>query len=320
MYSGPLKALVPVGPWPHDGGMDAAVIATRGLTKCYGHTPALEGLELTVPAGVVFGFLGPNGAGKSTTIRVLMGLIRPSAGSATVLGHDVVRERRVIHGLVGYLPGDFTAYNDLTGIEYLTYLSNLRGDVDPTEAQLLAKRFEVDLDRRIGTLSHGNRQKVGIIQACMHRPDLLILDEPTSGLDPLMQHQFIGLVRDVRDRGGTVFLSSHVLTEVEAVADLVGVIRQGRLVMTSGLADLKARTRRRVEFTFNAGTPLPTVELRNVPSVRALEVEGAKVRLVVEGSMAELMRVAAPYGIERVVSNELDLEEVLLHYYEAEGQ
>ncbi|MGZ4692521.1 MAG: ATP-binding cassette domain-containing protein [Acidimicrobiales bacterium] len=300
--------------------MDAAVIVTRGLTKRYGATTALSALDLEVPAGTVFGYLGPNGAGKSTTIRMLMGLIHPSDGSATVLGHDIVRERRTIHRLVGYLPGDFNAYRDLTAEQYLAYLANLRGDVDVGEVQQLAKRFDLDLSRRVGTLSHGNRQKVGIIQACMHRPRLLVLDEPTSGLDPLMQHEFLDLLREFRDGGGTVFLSSHVLSEVEAVADLVGIIRKGRLVLSSDVADLKARTRRRIEIRFVDGVASPVAELSALASVSHLELIEGAVQLVVEGSMAELLRVAAPFGIERVVSNEVDLEEIFLEYYEEEGR
>ena len=296
--------------------MDDAVIETRGLTKRYGSHKALEPLDLTVPAGAVFGYLGPNGAGKTTTIRLLMGLIRPSGGSATVLGHDISGERLEIHRSVGYLPSDFSAYRDLTAGQYLGYLSNLRGNVEPGRAELLAKRFELDLDRRIATLSHGNRQKVGIIQAWMHDPELLVLDEPTSGLDPLMQHEFLALIRECRDAGRTVFLSSHMLTEVEAVADLVGILRHGQLVMTSGVAELKGRTRRRVDLTFTPGSPPPIEELAKVTSIRDLQVEGDTVQVVVEGSMAELLQVAAPFGIDRVVSNEVDLENIFLEYYE----
>ena len=221
-----------------------------------------------------------------------------------------------IHRSVGYLPSDFSAYRDLTAGQYLEYLSNLRGGVEAGRAELLAKRFELDLDRRIGTLSHGNRQKVGIIQACMHEPELLVLDEPTSGLDPLMQREFLALIREFRDAGRTVFLSSHMLSEVEAVVDLVGILRHGRLVMTSGVAELKARTRRRVDLTFRPGSPPPIETLAKVTSIREIQVEGDTVQLVVEGSMAELLAVAAPFGIERVVSNEVDLENIFLEYYE----
>jgi ABC-2 type transport system ATP-binding protein len=298
--------------------MQPPAIRTSGLTKRYGQAEALSALDLEIGAGTVFGYLGPNGAGKSTTIRMLMGLIRPTSGTATVLGHDIVRESQAIHRRVGYLPGDFNGYRDMTAEQYLGYLADLRGDVDPAELEALVKRFDLDGDRRIGTMSHGNQQKVGIIQACMHRPELLILDEPTSGLDPLMQREFLDLVREIRDAGRTVFLSSHVLSEVEVVADVVGIIRKGRLVMTSGVADLKQRTRRRVALRFTDGSADATTALRAVPSVRELEAVDGGVDLVVEGSMAELMRVAAPFGIERIVSSDVDLEDVFLQYYEEE--
>lgn len=294
------------------------VIETRGLTKRYRRTLALESLDLEVQPGTVFGYLGPNGAGKSTTIRLLMGLIRPTSGTATVLGYDIVGERREVHRHVGYLPGDFMAYRDLTAEQYLGHLAQLRGGVETADVELLTKRLDLDPDRRIGALSHGNRQKVGIIQAFMHRPQLLVLDEPTSGLDPLMQREFLALVREARDDGRSVFLSSHVLSEIEAVADVVGIIRKGRLVVVSDLDALKARTRRRLDLSFSDGVPPPIAELTAVTNVRDLEVVDGVVQLTVEGSMAELLRVAAPFGIDRVVSNEVDLEGVFLQYYEDE--
>jgi ABC-2 type transport system ATP-binding protein len=293
-----------------------AVVVTRRLTKRYGDTAALDGLDLDVPPGCIFGYLGANGAGKTTTIRLLLDLLRPSSGSVQVFGLDPARHRREVLRRVGYLPGDFAADKGLTAGQYLDYVANLRGGVDRHEIELLAKRFELGLDRRIGALSHGNRQKVGIIQACMHHPDLLVLDEPTSGLDPIMQHEFLQLLREQRDRGGTVFLSSHVLTEVEEVADLIGVIRRGHLVTVTSVADLKRRTRRRVDLTFAPGVEPPIVALTRTANVRDVEqLEGA-VRVEVEGSMSDLFRVAAPYGIERAVSNEVDLEEMFLRYYE----
>lgn len=300
--------------------MSTDVIRTTGLSKRYGTADALSDLDLAVPAGTVFGYLGPNGAGKSTTIRLLMGLIRPTGGSATILGHDIVRERDAIHRVVGYLPGDFTGYRDLTAGAYLRFLSDLRGGVDESQLERLVARFGLALDRRLGTMSHGNQQKVGIIQACMHQPQVLILDEPTSGLDPLMQREFLELIRECRADGRTVFLSSHVLSEVEAVADVVGIIRKGRLVKTSDIADLKRRTRRRVALRFSDGTTAPATALRSVPGVRDLEVVEGDIELVVEGSMAELLRVAAPFGIDRIVSNDVDLEDLFLQYYEGEGQ
>ena len=295
-----------------------SAISTSGLSKRSGSLDALKDLDLEVPVGTVFGFLGPNGAGKSTTIRLLMGLLRPSAGSATVLGLDIVHDRRALHLRVGYLPGDFAAYRHLRGQQYLDQLATLRGGVDGHEVAALAERFGLDLGRRVGELSRGNRQKLGIIQAVMHRPELMVFDEPTSGLDPLMQREFLELVRERRQEGRTVFLSSHALTEVEEVADRVAIVREGRLVMTSDVMTLKARARRRIELTFADGAVAPVEQLAGLASVAEVEVVGRTVRLEVEGSMAELLRVAAPWGIDRVISNDMDLEDVFLRYYDEE--
>ncbi|WP_202867927.1 ABC transporter ATP-binding protein [Kribbella pittospori] len=217
------------------------VIRTRRLTKRFGHRTALDGLDLDVPAGMILGCLGPNGAGKTTTIRLLAGLIRPTSGSAMVFGFDAADQYDAIQRRIGYLPGDFVAYPDLTGRQYLSYFAHLYGGVERKRIELLAKRFDLDLAVRIGALSRGNRQKVGILQAFMHEPELLILDEPTAGLDPLMQREFRTLLRETRDAGRTVFLSSHVMSEVEAVADTVAILRAGQLVTTQSVQDLKDR-------------------------------------------------------------------------------
>ncbi len=300
--------------------MAGTAIETVALCKRFGRHVALDHLDLAVPSGTVFGYLGPNGAGKSTTIRVLMGLISSTSGTASVLGLDVSRRSVELSRRVGYLPGDFVAYRDLTVGDYLSYVAHLRGGVRASDVDVLVERFEVDPGRRIGTLSHGNRQKVGLIQATMHRPDLLVLDEPTSGLDPLMQREFLQLLREFRDEGRTVFLSSHVLAEVEAVADMVAIIRDGRLVTTSDIDELRARTRRRVELAFADHTAPPVETLSRLDSVTICSVEGDVVALEVEGSMAELMAVAAPFGIDRVVSANVDLEDAFLQYYADEGR
>jgi ABC-2 type transport system ATP-binding protein len=206
----------------------APVVRTTGLTKSYRGRPALTALDLEVPPGVIFGYLGPNGAGKTTTIRLLAGLLRPTAGNAMVFGLDTVRDREAVQRRIGYLPGEFTAYRDLTAEQYLRYLGNLRGGVDPSGAERLANRLDLDLSDRIAAMSHGTRQKVGIVQAFLHDPEVLILDEPTAGLDPLVQREFLTLLREARTDGRTVFLSSHVLSEVEAVADMVGARPSGR--------------------------------------------------------------------------------------------
>ena len=291
----------------------APVIRARSLTKRFGRTLALDHLDLDVPRGSVFGYLGPNGAGKTTTIRLLVGLLRPSSGAAQVLGLDASDARDAIHDRVGYLPGDFVAYPRWTVAEYLDFVAALRRAVDDDEIEALAKRLDLDLNRKIGTLSHGNRQKVGLVQAFMGRPELLILDEPTSGLDPLMQREFLAMVREVRDEGRTVFLSSHLLNEVEAVTDTVAMLRAGRLLVVESVAALKARARRRIDLTF-AGAP-PLDELRRVTCVREATAVDHTVHLAVDGTMEELFGVAAPYGIEKAVAHEADLEEIFLAYY-----
>ena len=289
------------------------IIHTEQLTKRYGRRPALTGLDLDVPAGVLFGYLGPNGAGKTTTIRILAGLLRPTSGRATVLGADVVRDRESVQSRIGYLPGDFVAYPDLTAGEYLRYMGNLRGGVDPSSTVRLAKRLDLDLGQVVGAMSHGNRQKVGIVQAFQHDPDLLVLDEPTQGLDPLVQREFLAMLREARQAGKTVFLCSHVLSEVEAVADLVGILRDGSLVEVASVAELKAKALRRLDLTFEG--EVPADRLRAVPGVTDVHANGSGVQLVVAGSTAELLAVAAPYRITGVVSHEPDLEEIFLTYY-----
>jgi ABC-2 type transport system ATP-binding protein len=288
-------------------------IRTSGLTKHYGSTVGIEALDLGVPPGAVFGFLGPNGAGKTTTIRLLLGLLRPTRGRALIAGHDVWSNRRAVHRMVGYLPGDFVAYKDFSGRQYLEYLGDLRGGVSWPRVDELAERLELDLRRRIGDLSSGNRQKVGLIQAFMHDPRVLVLDEPTSGLDPLMQRTFLDMAREARAAGRTVFLSSHVLSEVEQVADAVGIVRDGRLVVVEEVAALKARAVRRLDLTFVHEPPLDA--LRALDGVREVRGDGRRVHAVAEGSLEGLMRLAGDAGLENVVTHEADLEQIFLDYY-----
>lgn len=294
----------------------AATISTQGLTKHYGKNPALEALDLNVPPGAVFGYLGPNGAGKTTTIRLLMGLLRPTAGSSQVLGLDTVSQREAVQRRVGYLPGDFVGYKNLTGGEYLRFLLDLRRHDDQTSMLTLCDRLDLPLDRHIGDLSHGNRQKVGLIQAFMHEPEVLILDEPTSGLDPLVQQEFLAMVREAKDAARTVFLSSHILAEVEAVADTVAILRRGRLILTERLETLKQRATHRIEIEFSQ--PVATETVTAAPGVRDVLMEGRTALITVEGSAADLFRLLGPFGIERVRTHEADLEDIFLsHYQEA---
>ncbi|MEI8406540.1 MULTISPECIES: ABC transporter ATP-binding protein [unclassified Kribbella] len=292
-------------------------IRTRRLTKRFHRHLALTELNLDVPPGVVFGYLGPNGAGKTTTIRLLTGLIRPTSGSAIVFGFDAGDQYDVLQRRIGYLPGEFVPYPDLTVTQYLRYFAHLRGGVDQAMIDGLAKRFELDLTARIGALSHGNKQKVGIVQAFMHEPDLLVLDEPTSGLDPIMQREFLALLRECRDAGRTVFLSSHILSEVEAVADTVGILRQGELVTTQSIEALRDQARRRLDLTFAGVAPIDLI--RGVPGVQEVSAEARTAHVTVTGSTAQLVKAVAPYDVTNIVTHEADLESVFLDYYRAQG-
>jgi len=295
---------------------DTSAILVSEITKHYGDTVAVDGVSLDVPRGVVFGYLGPNGAGKTTTIRMLLGLLAPTGGAAQLLGYDSWSEREEAHRAIGYLPGDFTAYAELTSEEYLSYLSSLRGGVEWANVLGLAERLDLRLEARFGTLSHGNRQKVGIIQAFMHRPELLILDEPTTGLDPLIQQEFLAMVREARADGRTVFMSSHVLSEVEDSADIVGMLSAGKLLLQKRVDSLKDLSVHHMTLTFDRLPPREILE--RAAGVRDVVRDGSRVRLTVEGSTKELLAVAAPFGIESLTSVEPDLEAIFLGLYRPE--
>src|SRR5579864_4506986 len=237
--------------------MTVAAIRTSRLTKDYGAGRGLFDLDLEVPAQQVFGFLGPNGAGKTTTIRCLMGMIRPTSGAAFIFGIDCLRDSVEVKRKVGYLPGDIPQFGGMRGREVIAYLGGMRGGADPRRVRALADRFDLDLSRRFREYSSGNKQKLGIVVAFMHDPELLILDEPTSGLDPLNQQEFYSLLRETRDAGTTVFLSSHILSEVDQVCDRVGILREGKLVRVFGLDDLTRIRVHRVEIEFAPDSPIP---------------------------------------------------------------
>ncbi len=300
--------------------MTDAAILTSGLTKHYGDFVALTDLDLEVHRGEVFGFLGPNGAGKTTMIRTLTDEIRATSGTAQVVGLDSRRDSVAIRSHLGYLPADLTMYPDLTGLQTLTYFANLRGGVDWDVVHRLAERLDADLTRKVGDLSTGNRQKIGLVQAFMNHPDVIIMDEPSTGLDPLVQHEFQAMVREVADEGRTVFLSSHTLSEVERVADRVGIIRHGRLVTVETVAALQAKAIRSIEFTFDA--PCEPHVLAAVDGVRKVRAEGRKVTVAFDGSMTELLRAASLVGpsLIDIHTREPDLEEIFLAYYRDDDQ
>jgi ABC-2 type transport system ATP-binding protein len=294
-----------------------SVISTRELTKAYGKQRGVNRLNLEVRPGEVFGYLGPNGAGKTTTIRTLLDFIRPTGGAAQVFGLDSHRDSMAIRRRVSYLPGELTLYEKMTGRELLTYFANLRGLADWEHTNGLAKRLELDLNRPIRTLSKGNKQKVGLVQAFMGKPELLILDEPTSGLDPLVQQEFNQMVRETRADGRTVFLSSHVLAEVETVCDRVGIIRQGELLVVDEVKSLKARTQRTLDLTFAA--PVPAEVFAGLPNITDVQTSDSHVHCTVAGPVDALIKAAAQYEMVSIVSHELDLEDIFMTYYRGEA-
>ena len=293
-------------------------VVTEGLTKDYGPKRALDGLDLEVRAGEIFGFLGPNGAGKTTTIRLLLDVIRPTTGRALVLGEEPGPAGPALRRRIGYLPGEFTADGRQTVRELLEYLGNLRGGVAGSRIRALAERLELDLDSLFRRLSRGNRQKVGVVQALMHEPELLILDEPTTGLDPLKQHDFLALLREARDAGQTVFMSSHVLSEVQHVADRVGIIREGQLVAVEGMEALRERAMRRVRITFDQ--PVPVEAFQGLPEVNDLHIDGATLTCRVAGRPDALVKAAARFTVTSLTAEEADLEELFFAYYRSGGE
>jgi ABC-2 type transport system ATP-binding protein len=292
-------------------------IQTQVLTKHYGDVEALIDLTLDVLPGEVFGFLGPNGAGKTTTIRTLLDEIRPTAGTASILGMDCRRDSVAIRRRLGYVPGDLAMYPSLTGRDTLTYFANLRGGVDWAYVGELAERLGADLAKKVGDLSSGNRQKIGLIQAFMNRPDVLIMDEPSSGLDPLVQREFHTMMREVAAEGRTVFLSSHTLSEVQRVADRVGILRHGRLIALESVAEMRSKAIRQVVFEF--GSPVDPAVFDGVPGVRSVEATERRTVLSFDGKMAALLKIAEQHDVLDVTTEEADLEEIFLTYYRDEA-
>jgi ABC-2 type transport system ATP-binding protein len=293
-------------------------LTIRGLRKSYGHVQALLGVDLEVRRGEIFGFVGPNGAGKTTTIRCLLDLIRPSAGTLRVLGLDPQAQPVAVRARVGYLPGELHLDDNMTAQAALRFFNHLRGQRAQWQFVLqLAERLGLDLHTPIKNFSKGNKQKVGVVQALMHRPELLLLDEPTSGLDPLVQHEVLRLIAEARAAGATVFFSSHILSEVEEIAERVGIIRHGALVEVAETGSLIHRALRRVRVRFRQ--PLDTLVLSHLPGVKLLgRGDGASVLLEVTGEMDGLIKALAAYPVSDFETERPSLEEVFLHYYESD--
>jgi ABC-2 type transport system ATP-binding protein len=295
----------------------SGVIEIRGLSKDFGQGRGVFDLELDVEPGEILGFLGPNGAGKSTTMRMLLGLIRPTGGRAYVLGSDVTSDSLEIRQRTGYLAGDFDLYRQLTGRRMLEHLAALHGGVPTGAIDELAERFDASLDRPIRDLSTGNRQKIGLIQALMHQPELLILDEPIAGLDPLVQRNFHELLHELRANGRSVFLSSHTLSEVERVADRIAILRRGKLVVVDRLENLRTLAVRRLDIEF-AHPPDPA-EFEAIPGVRTAEAAGALLHISFEGPVDALVKAAAAHEVISIRSREDELEDIFLRYYQEDA-
>ena len=291
----------------------APIIHTESLSKSYGIHRGIVDVDLEVHEGEIFGFLGPNGAGKTTTIRVLLDLIRPTAGSARVFGIESTADPVEIRRRTGYLPGEFNLYDRLTGAETIDYFANLRGGVDRAYQRELVERLDLDTSRRFREYSKGNKQKVGLVLALQHRPELLILDEPTAGLDPLVQQTFNGLMFEAKADGRTIFLSSHIISEVERVCDRAAIIRDGRLVRVDSVAGLRELAAHEVELRFPG--PVPTAEFEAMEGVSHVAAEGHTLRMLVTGPIAPVVRAAAAHDLSDFVSREPTLEEIFLAEY-----
>lgn len=291
---------------------DAAPIDIRGLTKRFGSLTAVDSLDLAVEPGEVYGLLGPNGAGKTTTLRALLGFLNPTSGEVRLLGTSprdlAIRQR------VGYVGGDVVLDRGLKVRELLRWYARLRGGVPQAEIDALCERLTLDASRKIGELSTGNRQKVAIVQAFMHQPSVLVLDEPTAGLDPLLQRKVLDLVRARREAGSAVLYSSHLLPEVEDIADRVGILRQGVLVREDTIANLHDVARHRLELRFAGG--IPSGLLDDVENVSDVQVTDRTAHVVVDGSVAALVRKVADYNVERIISYDEDLEDIFFTYYQ----
>jgi ABC-2 type transport system ATP-binding protein len=291
--------------------MSATAIRTEGLTKRFGDVAALDHLDLEVSPGEVVGYLGPNGAGKTTTIRLLLGLSQPTEGRAEIFGLDCQHQPKQLHRRLAYVAGEANLWPSLTGAETLALLGRVHGEVDEGYRSQLIDRFDLDPDKKVRAYSKGNRQKVILIAALMVRPDLLVLDEPTSGLDPLMEQAFRHCIDEARGRGQTVFLSSHIMSEVESLCDRVGILREGKLVEIGTLAEMRHLSALTVEARFEGTVP----DLSAVPGVSAVEVRSSTVRCQVRGSIEPLIKVLSGSGVTELLSREPSLEELFLAQY-----
>ncbi len=295
---------------------EAPNIVCKGLTKYYGRTRGIEGLNLEVGRGEIFGFLGPNGAGKTTTIRMFMGLLRPTNGSATIMGMDTWAKSTPIKSHVGHIPDDVSLYDNLHVHDLLEYIDRFRPGPDPLRGEL-TERLDLDVKKKVKSLSRGNRQKVAIILAMMHDPEILILDEPTLGLDPLMQQEFYSILGEFKDRGHTVFLSSHILSEVERACDRVGIVKEGRLVDVRAIEELRQNKIRHMDVLFtNYVSP---DEFQKLPHVISVEELNSHMRITIKGDIDALIKQIALHQVEDLTFTQPSLEDFFMSFYGQPG-
>jgi ABC-2 type transport system ATP-binding protein len=287
-------------------------LEVQSLTKWYGSVRGIEDVSLDIMQGEVFGYLGPNGSGKTTTIRILLGFIRASAGRAQLFGMDSHAHSTKIRSRIGYVPGEYGLYEEMRGFEYLRFFGALRGHEKPPLRDKLIELFDLDISKRIKSYSHGTKQKLAVVQAFMHDPELLILDEPTVGLDPLMQQRFYELLLEMKNRGKTIFLSSHILPEVEKVCERVAILREGELVATHEIADIKRLRLKSIEITFNQDVDESVFRL---DGVRKVEKDGNTVRLWVDANINNILRVISDHPVENMSFQDASLEDIFMEYY-----
>ncbi len=297
--------------------MDA--IEIQNLTKRYGKSRGVENLSFSIAAGEVFGYLGPNGSGKTTTIRCLMGLLRPTSGKCFLLGQRVKTARATQHSRIGYLPGDFRIWPWCSAEKSLRLMAALGNGVCGKQREELAQRLDLDLGRKIGALSKGNRQKVGIIFAFQHQPEILILDEPTIGLDPLIRQTVLDLMREAAQKGAAVLLSSHDLSEVSAVCERAAILREGRLVELASISKIVQQGERQLKVWFAAGTRIPELPVAKIPSVRLIAKNTNSLHIAYQGSADSVLKWLAAFPVERIGAPETSLEEAFMQYYKKDS-
>ena len=295
-------------------------LEVKTLTKRYGSARGVEDLSFGIEKGEIFGYLGPNGSGKTTTIRCLMGLLRPTSGQCCILGEDIVHGRATQHKRIGYLPGDFRAWPGLTPRKLLRLLARLgHGNEIDQHQEELAERLDLDLDRKIRVLSKGNRQKVGIIYAFQHQPDVLILDEPTIGLDPLIRQTVLDIIRETAQAGATILLSSHDLSEIATVCGRAAILREGRLVELAPISKIVQQGQRRIKVWFVKGFKVPELPTKQLPGVRVIERNSDSLNIAYQGTVDALLKWLAQFQVERIATPETSLEDAFIHYYQKEA-